>query len=225
MSNSRSPRAERSTTMGTRGIGSTLVPPSPSEPPAVQTLRWLLRPIAFLESCRRRYGDAFSVQFLGFQRPMVMLSDPEAIRALYTERAHGLPPGRTIALRPVMGARSILLLEGREHLARRKVMLPPFHGERMQAYEDVVRDIAVDEIDSWREGEEFALHPRMQAITLEVILRAVFGVTDEARRERLRFLLPQLLDSTSSPSLQFKVLLSRRFERLDPLGFLRELSG
>jgi cytochrome P450 len=104
-------------------------------------------------------------------------------------------------------------------------MLPPFHGERMQAYEQTVREVAVREIESWPPGAELSVHPRMQAVTLEVILRAVFGVTDETRRRRLRELLPQLLDSTSSASLQFKVLLSRRFERLDPLGFLRELSA
>jgi cytochrome P450 len=203
----------------------TALPPGPSEAPAIQTARWLLRPISFMESCRRRFGDAFSVTFLGFQTPMVMLSDPAAIQALYTNPRHDLPPGRTVALLPIMGPRSVLLLEGQEHLARRKVMLPPFHGERMQAYEKTVREIAVSEIESWEPGAEVTLHPRMQAVTLEVILRAVFGVTDERRRERLRELLPQLLDSTSSVSLQFKVLLSRRFERLDPLGFLRELSA
>ena len=112
-------------------------PPGPAEPPLIQTLRWLLRPISFLESCRRRFGDTFSVRFLGFETPLVMVSDPEAIRALYTVRDHGLPPGRTFALRPVMGPRSVLLLEGAEHLQRRKLMLPPFHGERMRAYEDV----------------------------------------------------------------------------------------
>src|SRR3954467_3464110 len=97
-----------------------MLPPAPSESPALQTARWLMRPIAFLESCRRRYGDAFSVRFLGFQSPMVMLSNPEHIRALYTEREHGLPPGRTVALRPVMGARSLLLLEGAEPLPARR---------------------------------------------------------------------------------------------------------
>jgi cytochrome P450 len=176
-----------------------------------------------MESARRRFGDAFSITFLGFQTPMVLLSDPAAIQALYTNPKHALPPGRTIALLPVMGARSVLLLEGAEHLARRKVMLPPFHGERMQAYEEVVREVAVHEIESWQPGAELSLHPRMQAITLEVILRAVFGVTDEARRARLRDLLPQLLDSTSSVSLQFRVLLSRRFQKLEPLGFLEQL--
>ena len=72
-----------------------------------------------MESCRRRYGDSFGVKFLGFTTPMVMLSDPEAIQALYTEPKHGLPPGRSIALLPIMGPRSVLLLEGPEHLARR----------------------------------------------------------------------------------------------------------
>jgi len=201
------------------------LPPGPSEAPAIQTARWLLRPIAFMESCRRRFGDAFSVRFLGFERPMVMLSDPEAIRALYTAHEHRLPPGRSIALLPVMGPGSVLLLEGREHLARRKLMLPPFHGERMRSYESTVREVAEREISSWPEDRPFAIHPRMQAVTLEVILSAVFGVTDQACSERLRERLPLLLGETSSPALQFRVLLSRRFRRGDPLESLRELVG
>jgi cytochrome P450 len=198
------------------------LPPGPTEPPLVQTLRWLLRPISFLESCRRRFGDTFSVRFLGFQTPLVMVSDPEAIRGLYTVRDHGLPPGRTFALRPVMGPRSVLLLEGAEHLQRRKLMLPPFHGERMRAYEDSVREIAERDIAGWPAAEPFALHPHMQAITLEVILRAVFGVTEPERRERLRRLLPGLLGATSSSRLQLKILVARRFGRPGPLVALRE---
>ena len=83
---------------------STALPAGPSAPPVLQTARWLLRPISFLESCRRRFGDAFSVRFLGFETPMVMVSDPEAIRALYSAPEHGLPPGRTFALKPIMGS-------------------------------------------------------------------------------------------------------------------------
>ena len=200
------------------------LPAGPREHPLWQTARWLLRPIAFMEACRRRFGDAFSVRFMGFQTPMVMLSDPEAIRALYTESANGLPPGRTVALLPVMGPRSVLLLEGRDHLARRRLMLPPFHGERVQAYDAVMREIAEREVDSWSPGEPFALHPRMQAVTLEVILRAVFGVTDEERKAHLRALLPRLLNDSASVGLQFRVLASRRGERFDPLAQLRELT-
>ena len=199
------------------------LPPGPTQSPLRQTLRWLIRPIAFLEDCRRRYGDAFSVNYLGFRSPMVMLSDPEAIRALYTGRENGLPPGRTITLQPVMGARSLLLLEGEEHLVRRRLMLPPFHGERMRAYESVIREVADEEIDRWPIGTPFPLHPRMQAITLEVILRAVFGVTDAARRARLTELLPKLLEATSSAGLQLGVLLARRFARLDPQAGLQKL--
>ena len=205
------------------------LPPGPSEPPLVQTLRWLLRPISFLESCRRRFGDAFSVSFLGFQTPMVMLSDPDAIRALYSVPGHTLPPGRTVALQPIVGARSLLLLEGREHLARRKLLLPPFHGERMRAYEATVREVVAREVAGWPEGEAFALHPRMQAVTLEVILRAVFGVTDPPRRTRLADGLGRLLAGTSSAGVQFGVLLSRRFGGPDPLAGMaalrREIDG
>jgi cytochrome P450 len=199
------------------------LPPGPTEAQAIQTARWLLRPIAFMESSRRRYGDAFSVSFLGFERPMVMLSDPDAIRALYTAHEHGLPAGRSIALLPVMGPGSVLLLEGGEHLARRKLMLPPFHGERMRSYEATVREVTERELDGWSDGSPFAIHPRMQAVTLEVILQAVFGVTDPARSARLRERLPLLLGDTSSPALQFRVLLSRRFRRGDPLASLNEL--
>jgi cytochrome P450 family 135 len=196
--------------------------PGPSEPPILQTSRWLLRPISFLESCRRRFGDLFAVRFLGFKTPMVMLSDPEAIRALYTERSHDLPPGRSLALLPIVGPRSVLLLEGRDHLARRKLMLPPFHGERMRAYESIVREVVARDVEQWPLGEPFAVHPRMQRITLEVILRAVFGVTDERRRERLAERLGELLADTASLGLQFSVLLARRFGTRDPLAKLAE---
>jgi cytochrome P450 len=205
------------------------LPAGPREPPIVQTMRWLLRPISFLESCRGRYGDTFSVRFLGFATPMVMVSDPEAIRALYSDPQHGLPPGRTLALLPVLGPRSLLLLEGREHLARRRLMLPPFHGARMRAYEDTVREVVERDVASWPEGEPFAIHPRMQRVTLEVILRAVFGVTDTERREALADSLGRLLSRTASAGLQLGVLLSRRFNAPDPLialqGLRREIDA
>jgi cytochrome P450 len=204
----------------------------------VQTLRWLVRPIELMESCRRRFGDAFSLTFLGFGSPMVLLSDPEVIRELYSGRRaagagddtarggeHTLPPGRTVSLLPIMGPDSLLLLEGAEHLERRRLMLPPFHGERLAAYESAIREIAVAEVERWPVGERFAVHGRMRAITLEAILRVVFGVTDEARRARLRELVPQLLADTSSLSLSFRVLLAQRLGRASPLedlGGLRE---
>jgi cytochrome P450 len=197
------------------------LPPGPSSPPAVQTVRWMFRPLGFLDSCRRRYGDAFAVRFIGFQTPMVVISDPEAIRDLYRSRENGLPPGRTVALEPVMGPRSVLLLEGSEHLSRRKVMLPPFHGERMRAYEPVITEIIGAEIDAWPLDREFAIHPRMQAVTLEVIMRAVFGVSEPARAERLRRLLAEMLSGLADPGAQVRVLLARRFDRDGPVERMR----
>ena len=200
------------------------LPPTPAVPPLAQTAWWLARPINLMEHCRRRIGEQFSVRFLGFERAMVMLSDPDAIRALYTEHSHGLPPGRSTALLPVLGPRSVLLLEGTEHLARRRLMLPAFHGERMRSYEGIVRDAAERQIASWPLEQPLALHPCMQALTLEVILRAVFGVSDSERGRRLREQLPRLLSLSASAGLQLRVLLSRRLRQGDPLERLREVT-
>jgi cytochrome P450 len=164
-----------------------------------------------MQESREKFGDAFSVKFVGFERPMVMISDPEAIKALYTERDNGLPPGRNIVLEPIMGSRSVLLLEGSDHLARRKLILPAFHGERMRSYEPVVSEIVSAEIDSWPFGEEFPIHSRMQAVTLEVILRVVFGVSDGPRLEQLRGMLGKVLMETASPMAQLVGLATRRF--------------
>lgn len=188
-------------------------------------MRWFWRPIAFMEECRRRYGDAFSVTFLGFRTPMVMVCDPETVRALYTEPLNGLPPGRALALEPIMGPRSILLLEGSEHLARRRLMLPPLHGERMRSYLPVVEEIVGAEIESWPLDTAMALHPRMQAVTLEVILRVVFGVADAGRLSRLRDLLGQVLAETAAPAAQLATLVTRRVPDRGPWARFMGLLG
>jgi cytochrome P450 len=204
-----------------------MLPPEPSSSPLLQTLRWSFRPLAFLHECRQRYGDAFSLTFLGFERPMVLISDPTAVKALYSERANGLPPGRNIILEPIVGSRSLLIQEGAEHLARRRLMLPPFHGERMRSYEAVVEEAIGAEIDSWQLGAEFPIHTRMQAVTLEVILRAVFGVAEGPRLDRLRRMLATVLSETASPRAQLIGLATRRLGGRGPWarfeGQLREV--
>jgi cytochrome P450 len=196
------------------------LPPEPPQSPLMQTLAWSFRPLAFMARNRERIGDAFSVQFVGFERPMVLISDPDAVKALYTERRNGLPPGRSFQLEPVLGHRSVLLLEGEEHLARRRLMLPLFHGERMRSYEGVVGEIVTAEINSWPLGREFPIHARMQAVTLEVILRAVFGVGEGPRLDRLRQQLRDLLVETGSPRMMLRALLARRRGR-DPFAAVR----
>jgi cytochrome P450 family 135 len=206
---------------------SVALPPEPSIPPLLQTLRWAFRPIPFMEDCRRRFGDSFGVRFLGFERPMVLISDPEAIKALYRERSHGLPPGRNIVLEPILGSTSLLIQEGAEHLSRRKLMLPPFHGERMRSYESTMNEIVAAEIDSWPLHAEFPIHARMQAVTLEVILQVVFGVSSGPRLDRLRGMLSTVLAETASPGQQVLGLALRRFGGAGPFarfeGQLREV--
>jgi cytochrome P450 len=164
-----------------------------------------------MEDCRRRFGDSFSVRFLGFQRPMVLISDPAAIKALYREREHGLPPGRNIVLEPILGSKSLLIQEGAEHLSRRKLMLPPFHGERMRSYEQTMNEIVEAEIDSWPLHQVFPIHARMQAVTLEVILRVVFGISSGPRLDRLRGMLSTVLQETATPGRQVLGLALQRF--------------
>jgi len=198
-----------------------MLPPEPQSSPPVQALRWSVRPLAFMHECRQRYGDAFSVTFVGFKSPMVLVSDPAVVKALFTERANTLAPGRTTILEPIVGPRSLLLQEGAEHIARRRLMLPPFHGERMRSYESVVAEAIGNEIDSWPLGTKFPIHSSMQAVTLEVILRAVFGVSKGPRLDSLRTMLTDVLAETASPWAQLIGLATRglgngpwaRFER------------
>jgi cytochrome P450 len=194
------------------------LPPGPRAPRPIQTAAWMLRPLELFDRCRRRYGESFTLRLARFP-PMVFLSDPVAIKQLFgADRENTLPPGRTFALEPIMGPRSVLLLEGDEHLRRRRLMLPAFHGERMRAYEGLIESIAEREVAGWPLGEPLALHPRFQALTLEVILAAVFGVRAGERAERLRAELASILNRTSSPALFATALFARRLGRLGPYG-------
>lgn len=187
------------------------LPPGPTTPAALQTLRWIYRPIPFMQQARHSYGEAFSVRFVGLSAPMVMVSDPQLIKTVYSNPANTLPEGRIALLEPVLGRKSVILLDGKEHLARRKLMLPAFHGERMRSYQGAMKEAIDREIRSWPIGVEFPIHTRMQAVTLEVILRTVFGVTDSDRLDRLRLLLGKTLEGTASTGWQLINLVGRRF--------------
>ncbi|MBK8295083.1 MAG: cytochrome P450 [Solirubrobacterales bacterium] len=189
------------------------LPPGPTTPPIIQTMRWIFRPIPFMQQARRKYGEAFSVNFAGFSSPMVMVSSPELVKTVYSNPANSLPAARIALLEPTLGRKSVILLDGKEHLARRKLMLPAFHGERMRSYQEVMEESIDHEIETWPVGVPFPIHTRMQAVTLEVILRAVFGVTDGARLDRLRELLGRTLEDTASLSVQLLTIAGRRFGR------------
>jgi cytochrome P450 family 135 len=168
--------------------------PGPRLPSLVQSAIFAARPVQFLDACRRRYGDVFALRIVPFGR-LTYLASPEACGEVFTGDAAVFRAGEANRfMRPVLGARSLLLLDEAEHLATRKAMLPPFHGEAVKRYATVMADIAAAEIERWPEGEPFAVRPSMQRITLEVILRTVFGIEDAARLERLRDLLTQLME-------------------------------
>ncbi len=199
------------------------LPPGPRQPAAVQTLRWLTRHLPLMEDCRARWGDAFTLRFSTLP-PLVFVSDPGSTKRIFAgDRQNSLPAGRSLTLEPVLGPRSLLLLEGEEHLRRRRLMLPPFHGERMRAYEDAIAAVARAEVDSWPRGEPFELRERMQSITLEVILAAVFGVADGPRHDRLRELLGRVLEQTRRPLASALAALTRPLGRLGPYGPFQRL--
>jgi cytochrome P450 len=177
------------------------LPPGPEDPPLLQAMQWLQWPYPFLAECARRYGDAFTVRLPG-RPPLVMMSHPDAIRDLFTGSEEDLRAGEAnVLLEPLLGRHSLLLLDGREHLTERRIVQPPFQGERMQSYGESMRDIARRSIDAWPVGQPFAIHPHMQSITLDVILRTVFGMDEGPKLESLRSGLRALLGVSSNPQL------------------------
>jgi cytochrome P450 len=160
---------------------------------------WIARPIQFLERCSHRYGDVFTVHFsIG---TVVFMADPALIKQVFTGDPDTFHAGEANAtpLEPLMGRNSVLLLDGREHMRQRKLMLPSFHGERMQRYGNVMQAVTEREIARWPVGEPFGLRPRTQAITMEIIIRTVFGVDDAERLERLGQRLSAMLDIGGDP--------------------------
>jgi len=197
------------------------LPPGPRLPAALQTLAVLVRPLEFAEWCRRRFGDTFRFRVRGSAGGVVIVSDPTSLKRLFgADRVNTIPPGRSIALEPLFGPRSILLLPGDEHMRRRRLMLPPFHGARMRAYEATIERATERDLASWPIGQRFSLHPRMEAITLDVILEAVFGVGEERREELRRNLVEILAATASSPGfgMMFRRFgWMRRFQRFRDL--------
>jgi cytochrome P450 len=174
------------------------LPPGPRTPPLIQGIGNWTRPISFLERGRAKYGNRFTIRFPGAP-PFVMIADPEQVKEIYTAPPDVLHPGvGTRVLMPLVGRYSVILLDEEPHMAQRKLMLPAFHGERMERLSDLVRSVTVSELDSWSDGE-MTLHPRFQSLTLEIILRAVFGIEPGPRLDALRDNLGALLEYGDNP--------------------------
>lgn len=169
----------------------TALPPGPGLPGPVQAVLWGLRYPQFTGAARARFGSTFTIR-PGTMAPLVLTSDRDAIERLFTgdplTRHHG-----NDAVRPLIGDRAVMLLEPAEHLARRRLLLPPFHGERIRGYADLMQRLIDEQVARWRPGDTVATLPLAQDVTIEVILQAVLGVRDAPMRTRFRQLIDDLL--------------------------------
>src|SRR5919109_1281613 len=180
------------------GTSSSMLPPGPRLPRWLQTAGFISQNPRWVDGTRRRYGDMVTFRTL-FDPCFVMVFDPELVKQVFRGKPHQLRAGEANAiLGPVVGDNSLLLLDGAAHLRERKLLLPPFHGERMRAYEEVMREAADRSIDSWPVGRPFPLLREMQSLTLDVILRAVFGVDEGPRLEELKRRLRTMIDPTAN---------------------------
>jgi cytochrome P450 len=199
------------------------LPPGPREPAALQTLEWVVRPTAFLRRCAAAHGEAFTIRLAFDDAPLVLVWHPDAVRAVYAAgpdvARRGASPG---PLRPVAGPRSILFADGDAHLRIRRMMLPAFHGERIAAYREVVRGVAVEHVAAWPRGRPVEALGLLQELTLEVILRAVFGTDDPRLAADIRGTLGV---ATSLPRAAAMSLAQRDLGPHSPWGaFIRRMA-
>jgi cytochrome P450 len=202
------------------------LPPGPRAPALLQTLGWALAPTWVMDQCARRLGDSFTITFFPSGMKLAVVSEPEAVKTVFTAPPELAPSGTSNSpVAPIVGPSSVLVLTGPEHMRQRKLLLPPFHGERMREYEDVIVQATRRDMASWPVGSPMQLLERTRAITLEVILRAVFGVEAE-RMDRLRDAIAGLLKPANTVAILLFALrrpqtgpptgaIARALERLD----------
>lgn len=215
-------RSRRSRTAALGRPGRRSLPPGPRLPAIVQTLMWAAAPVRFGKSCLRRYGPLFTARILGFG-DVVYVCAPDGIRRILRDDAGSF--GAAAANEPikfVVGSHSLLMSDGARHASRRKELMPPLHGDNVAAYVEVMVSIVEQEIRRWPTGRTVRLLDCFQRVTLEVMVRAVFGITDSSRLDRLRVLVPRLLDI--NPLIILVPAVRRRFGGFGPwAGFQRLL--
>ncbi|MEM6254881.1 MAG: cytochrome P450 [Cyanobacteria bacterium P01_D01_bin.156] len=176
---------------------------SPTTPQGIQTIQWALNPLGYMETNQKRYGDFFGAPISPTgETSLVFVNHPEALQYILTHDATTeiTAPGEANRIvEPLLGSRSLILLSGANHRRHRKLVMPPFHGERLKVYSQLIRDITQEVISTWQPGQPFVARSAMQTITMRVILRAVFGLDKGERYEQLQHSLAQRLDMVASP--------------------------
>ena len=194
--------------------------------PLRQLINFIARPYDFLDDCARSYGDIFTMKLMGFPH-WVMLSDPQAIGEIFATDAKQFDAGKSNEyLKPVTGNHSLLLLDGERHKRERKMLMPAFHGEKVKSYGEIICQVTEQLTSTWQPQQSFLASKAMQEITLEVILHAVFGLSEGERYQEIKPLLANLLDMTGSPlraSLLFCPVLQQDWGAWSPWGkFVRQ---
>lgn len=200
----------------------TVAPPSLHLSPARQGLRFAARPMSFAIGAHRRFGDVWTLRMPMRPEGMTITCHPDHVQSLLKAKPADAPSltGES-PLRPILGPNSVLTSVGDRHMRQRKLLLPPFHGEAVQRYVQMIEQVTDGEIDRWTPGSEFSLAPRMQAVTLEVIMRGVFGIDNRdsgAMENRMRETIRRLLAMSTTPLYQLIEL--RNHGRREPRDLL-----
>jgi cytochrome P450 len=200
------------------------MPPGLSLSKFAQTVRFGMRPLSFSVKAQRRLGDVFQVRLLSRDEPIVVTTHPDHVKSLFTAKPDDAPSltGES-PLRPVLGPNSVLTLTGDRHMEQRKRLLPPFHGDAVARYTQIIDEAIGRELDRWQPGQSFALAPRMQAVTLDVIMAGIFGIDGKPRpgslEFRLRNMTRRLLGISTHPAWQLVEL--SNLGREEPRGVLK----
>ncbi|MDJ0580569.1 cytochrome P450 [Crocosphaera sp.] len=187
------------------------LPNGPKTHPWIQTYQWLTNPLKYLEDCSKRYGDIFTLKIGPVFKPQVFISNPNGIKTIFNSTPKQLDSGEPAGIRlPLLGRQSMLALEGKPHQRQRKLLTPPFHGERMQEYGQLIQKITEQVIGEWKIDEPFSVLPSMQAISFKVILKAVFGLEEgqlyEQLNEKLLKIMNPINPLVSAMMLLFPIL-------------------
>ncbi len=175
------------------------LPPSSEIPRFIQRLQWVSNPLQLMETSAKTHGDLFALQLTNVE-PIVFISNPQGIQEVFTTPPDYFYVGRSNKLiKPLVGDNSLLLIDGATHQHQRRLLTPPFHGERMKAYAQIITNITKQVISNWQLGQPFSVRDSMQEISLRVILQAVFGLCEGERLTKLRKLVASLLDLSGSP--------------------------
>src|SRR5438270_3069843 len=200
------------------------MPPAIALPRLLQGMGFGVRPLGFNLNAQRRFGDLWQMKLPTRADAFVVTSHPDHVRSLFTAKPDEAPAATGESpLRPILGPNSVLTLIGPRHMRERKLLLPPFHGEAVRQYVAMIREVAEREIDRWRVGSPFVLAPRMQAVTLDVIMSGIFGIEGTAApgtlEHELRETLRKFLRMSTRPVWALVEL--QNMGRPEPRGLLR----